>query len=208
MDHVYRAALALLATVLLLPGPANALTLFDQQENGSFEDWNATCTMPDAWTVEIGDVVCSAFATEGASAAQLRAKPNLVGSHLSVLAQTIPQGNDATDLPIVPGIFYELRFDAAGIYNGKGNGNATLTWVGFLGNTLRVDTVVVPESTGYAHFEQQFQAPIDPLIPDAATSVLLRFLVDGQSSDDKVNLWVDDVHFGPSGPVGIPALPA
>jgi len=196
------AALAVLTASFLLPGPAAATPLLDQQQNGSFEDWNATCTVPTAWTVEVGTVTCSALATDGARSAQLRAMPDEFGNHVSVLAQAIPPAGDDSSLPILPGLFYELQFDVIGGYNGKGNGSATLTWVGVLGHVLRVDTFEIPEA--FVHFEQHYQAPIDPLVPDAATSVVLRFKVDGQSSDDKVNLWVDNVHFGLSGPMPLP----
>lgn len=205
---------ATLAASLLLP-VVSALPFIDQVTNGGLESWDATNTVPDAWRVEVGQAARSGFATEGASAAQLRAKPNDLGSHLSIIAQDIPNNQlpggtprGPEDLPILPGQFYEFAFDAAGVYNGKGNGNATVTWIGALGNVLRVDTIVIPQSTGYASFEEHLQAPLDPLVPDAALSATIRFVVDGQSSDDKVNLWVDAVSFGLSTPVALPPVPA
>lgn len=46
----------------------------------------------------------------------------------------------------------------------------------------------------------------DPSFPDAALSVVLRFRVDGFSSDNDVNLWVDNAHFGLGQP-DVPTLP-
>lgn len=189
--------IAIVAVALLAP-VAFAAPVYEQTQNRSFEDWS-TETAPDAWTLEVGEVLQSSFATDGESAVQLRAKPNEVGGHFSILSQTYPQSE--SDLPIVPGAFYELSFDAAGVYSGKGNGNATVTWIGALGNVLRVDTVVVPEATEYASFTARLQAPVDVFVGDAATSAVLRFLVDGKSSDSGVNLWVDNVQFG----IGSPA---
>lgn len=187
----------LIVAAALLAPVAFAAPIYEQTQNRSFEDWEVA-TAPDAWTLEVGELTRSAFATDGEWAVQLRAKPNEVGGHFSQLAQTFPQSE--TDLPIVPGAFYEFSFDAAGIYSGKGNGNATVTWIGALGHVLRVDTVIVPEATGYESFTARLQAPVDVLVGDAATSAVLRFLVDGQSSDNSVNLWVDDVQFGLGSP--------
>lgn len=186
-----------LALALLLPLVAAAPPV-NQVENASFEDWT-DAGAPEAWTIEVGDVRRSAFAADGDAAVQLRAKPNEIGGHDSIVAQTLPQSE--TDAPIVPGATYALTFQAAGIYNGKGDGYATVTWIGALGNVLRVDRVDVPDATGYAGFDARFQAPVSATPVDAATTAVVRFLVTGQSSDDKVNLWVDDVAFGPMTPV-------
>lgn len=191
-----RAALAALFVSLLLTAPALAAPVKDEIRNGSFERW--TLGVPDAWTLEVGTVEPSSFTTENATAVQLRAKPNLLGGHLSVLAQTVPHGD--LDTVLVPGAYYELSFDAAGIYSGKGNGRATVTWTGALGNVLRVDAIEIPDSTEYAHFDARLQAPVDPFLPDVAGSATIRFMVDGQSSDNSVNLWVDAVSFGLSTP--------
>lgn len=187
-----------LAIVLALLAPAAlASPVLDQLRNGDLESWSAPYA-PEGWTVVVGNVTRSAFATEGGFSAQLRAKPNELGGHFSVMRQAIPQSG--TDLPIMPGAFYDLSFDAAGVYNGKGNGHATITWLGVTGKVLRVDTIVVPDGVGYASYTARLQAPIDVLGGDAATSALVAFVVDGQSSDSGVNLWVDDVAFGPGSP--------
>lgn len=207
-------ASAMLLAGLLLP-VALAAPLHDQVANGGLDDWNAPGTVPEGWRVELGTVTRSDFTSEGPFAAQLRAKPNELGNHLSILAQDIPNNalpgaapRDLRDLPILAGQFYELAFDAAGSYNGKGRGNASVTWLGTQGAVLRVDTLELAEAAAYSHFSAQYQAPVDPLAPDAALRATLRFVVDGQSSDDKVNLWVDAVSFGPAAPVALPELPA
>ncbi len=193
--HRTAVVLALLA-LPLSTGPASGEPLADQLRSGGFEEWTSA-GVPANWTLEIGNVYRSAIATEGASSAQLRAKPNLDGTHFSILAQTIPQSD--TDAPIVPGAWYELAYDASGSYAGKGYGRASVTWTGAFGHVLRVDVVDVPEGSFQA-FAPRFQAPIDPVVSDAATVATIRFLVDGQSSDDKVNLWIDHARFGPAPP--------
>jgi hypothetical protein len=195
---------ALAAAALLMPA-ALASPLLNQVRNGSFEDWDAGA-VPVSWTLEIGTISPSPLSTDGATSVQLRAKPNEVGNHLSIIAQAIPQNfppAGTEDLPIVPGLFYELSFDAAGVYSGKGSGMATVTWAGALGHVLRVDTVVVPDEPEavFHGYSAHLQAPVDATLPDAATSATVRFVVDGQSSDEKVNLWVDKVQFGLSTPV-------
>lgn len=197
---------ALLALGLLVAPAALASPFHDQLKNGSFESGSTgvnglgvSTYVPDHWAVEVGTVQASALATDGNVSAQLRALPNELGGHFSVLAQTIPE--TSTDAPIVPGAWYDLSFEAQGLYHGgKGHGNATVTWTGALGHTLRVDTVVVPEGAGFRTYTAHLQAPIDPIAGDAATSATVRFLVDGQSSDTDVNLWVDNAHFGPGSP--------
>ena len=182
-------ALALLVTPLGLAAP-----LYDQLQNGSFEEGL------DAWTVEVGDVVLSTAASDGNFSAQLRAKPNELGGHYSILAQTIPQSQ--TDVPIVPGAYYDLSFDAKATYNDKGVGRANVTWTGINGAVLRVDVFNVTASAEFVSYSARLQAPIDPLAPDAAIGATLRFRVDGQSSDQGVNLWVDNAEFG----IGTPEL--
>lgn len=195
-----------LVAALLLAAPALASPVYDQLRSGSFESWSAginglgqPTAVPENWTVEIGTVQPSALATDGSSSAQLRALPDTLGGHTSVLAQTIPQSS--TDAPIVPGAWYDLSFDAQGLYHGgKGTGQATVTWTGALGHVLRVDTLAVPEGAGFQTYTAHLQAPVDALVGDAATSATIRFTVVGQSSDTDVNLWVDDAHFGPGSP--------
>lgn len=212
MAHLHIAAgSALLVTALFLAPPASAAVVVDQVRNGSFESWNAAGTVPDHWTVEVGNVAQSTFATNGSFAAQLRAKPNQVGAHASILSYAVPEHPlpdapaGAEDAPIVPGQFYQFSFDAAGVYRHKGAGNATVSWYGLAtGALLRVDTINVPDGTAYARFEAHLQAPADPTQGDVAGRAVLRFLVIGQSSDSDVNLWVDDVHFGPSTPIALP----
>jgi len=192
--------------IALVPA-ATAATLNDQLKDGGFESWSvgvnpqgSPTQIPAGWSVEVGSVVASTLRTEGNLSAQLRAMPNGLGGHYSILAQTIPQSS--TDLPIVPGAFYDLSFDAFGAYHGgKGFGNASVTWTGALGHKLRVDTIVIPEGTAFASYTAHLQAPIDPIAGDAATSATVRFYVDGTSSDTDVNLFVDNAHFG----LGTPA---
>ncbi|HUR68704.1 MAG TPA: hypothetical protein VM370_05610 [Candidatus Thermoplasmatota archaeon] len=186
-----------LATLVLVAPVAFAAPLLNQVQNGTLESWSSPWS-PDAWTVEIGNVTKSTTAAEGNFSAQLRAKPNALGGHYSILAQTIPQSG--TDLPIVPGAFYDLSFDAMGIYSGKGVGRANVTWTGPNG-VLRIDVIDIPETTTFASHTAHLQAPIDALTANAATSATLRFRVDGQSSDQGVNLWVDNVKFGLGSPV-------
>lgn len=188
-----------LAALLTLVLPAIlAAPLHDQLENGSFESWDGLYA-PTAWTIEVGNVTRSTAASEGNFSTQLRAKPNHLGGHYSILAQTIPQGD--TDLRIVPGAFYDLSFDAKATYNDKGEGRANVTWIGLNAAVLRIDAFDIAESATFASYTARLQAPIDPLAPDAAVSATLRFRVDGQSSDQGVNLWVDNAQFGLGSPV-------
>jgi hypothetical protein len=189
---------------LLLPLGLSA-PLVQQLKDGSFESWSQgtdgygmPTMVPANWTVEIGQVAPSPLATSGNDSAELRALPNEVGGHFSQIAQTVP--STKTDLPIVPGAYYDFSFDALGSYQGKGLGNASVTWTGALGHTLRVDTIDIAQSTGFVSYSVHLQAPIDPLTGDAATSATIRFYVDGQSSDVGVNLLVDNAQFGPSAP--------
>lgn len=191
---------ALTVLAALLAPTTLAAPLHDQLQNGGLEEWD-TAYAPTAWTVEVGNVTRSVDATEGNYSAQLRAKPNELGGHYSILAQTIPQSD--TDLGIVPGVYYDLSFDAKGVYNDKGVGRANVTWTGINGAVLRVDSFDIPEGT-WSSYATQLQAPIDPLAPDAAISATIRFRVDGQSSDQGVNLWVDNMEFG----LGLPPAPA
>jgi hypothetical protein len=201
------ATAALLTALLALP--ATGAVVQNQVRNASLEAW--TGNVPDHWAVESGNVTPSPFATDGTLAAALRALPDDLGNHRSVLAYRVPENalpaaQGVEDAPIVPGAFYEFSFDAAGVYHGKGQGNCTVSWYGLLsGALLRVDTILVPDATGYAHFTVQLQAPADPLGQgDVAGSAVLRFAMEGQSSDIDVNLYVDNIAFGLSSP----ALPA
>lgn len=197
--------LALAVAALAVTPFALAAPLNDQLRNGSFEEWAPNANAPANWTLEQGTVSASASATDGAVSAQLRAKPNSVGGHYSILAQSIPQSSN--DLPILPGLWYDLSFDAKAEYKDvKGVGRANVTWIGALGNTLRVDSVDVLQNATFATYTRHLQAPIDPSFPDAALSVVLRFRVDGFSSDNDVNLWVDNAHFGLGQP-DVPTLP-
>ncbi|MHB8585671.1 MAG: hypothetical protein ACYDDF_07530 [Thermoplasmatota archaeon] len=207
--NVASISMILLVIASLLMTGVHGASVVNQLKNGSFESWttqtspntNQTVPVPSNWTLEVGVVAQSTFATDGNYSVELRALPNLVGGHFSRIAQTIPASS--LDTPIVPGAYYEFSFDAAGIYFNKGMGNATVTWTGALGNTLRVDTIAIPDSTnvGYQHFDARLQAPVSASPADAATSATIRFLVDGQSSAENVNLWVDHASFGPSSPV-------
>jgi hypothetical protein len=200
-----RLALLLLAA-LALPA-ALAAPVYDQLHNGSFEKYSqgqnsqgVPTALFDSWTLEVGVANASSLATDGHVSAELRALPNQLGGHYSILAQTIPQSS--TDAPIVPGAFYDLSFDALGSYHGgKGVGHANVMWIGSRGEVLRVDTIDVPEGTAFASYSAHLQAPIDPVQGDAATSATIRFRVDGFSSDTDVDLWVDNAHFG----LGTPA---
>lgn len=187
-------ATALLALALLAPTGA-AEPLVDQVDNGQFEEWEDGD--PVDWRNVSGDVERTDESIDG-SAAMLNAVGDVT---TTTLAQEVSLDNE--DAPIVPNEQYDFDF-AADLNDGTVTGVTSppeafgqIVWKNALGETSRVDQVLVADEGGYEWYNTTFQAPEDATAADIQFHLVRDELVDPTDA----NLKVDDVAFGPADPL-------